>query len=695
MKTWYLSANAQGGDGSAAAPFGSLAEVFAALHAADKTKTDGITVEIAAGTYPTHGATLAAAQSGTPACPVRFHGDPDGEVRFAGEGLSLAKADFRPVSDPAVLARLNPNAQGEILAVDLTAYGYTAGDFGMIPLFGRFGTEEKYDVPVQKEDSVGLIYRGERARMARWPSKGFTRDYSLVRRGESYEYFPEGERNPVKNPQWDTIRNPEGDTYQLGADLAKRVAGWKGLDDVRMHGFFRWEWADSSTPIASFDPDTGTLKTAFVERYGADGKGHFYFYNVLEELTEPGEFYLDRTAGILYFCFDRDSDEGLSVMITNSPTLSIENASDLTFENITFRESNNTGVTATGDRLTFAHCRFCEVGDYGIRLNGNHCLVSRCDIVNTGTGGVWIEGGDRLTLTPSGNLVENCTIHRCGRVSGIYNPAIQCQGIGNRCAHNEIFDLSHSAIIYGGNDHLLEYNHIHDICKITSDAGAIYAGRRWDWYGTVIRYNLIENLGGNGFTPHAIYFDDALAGQTAYGNILVNIPSGGQVIGGGRDNTVVNNIYIHCGMVLYYDYRARHVITDGWGESEYGKTGSCYRNLNESPWQSEVWQEHYPVYRRLTADYDNPDNPDSFLVPTGNTIDRLLVFGDDVSVGCLEEGIEKFSPLGRIVSLPSSDLAKFFVDAAAGDYRFRQDAPLADILPDFEPIPVEQIGIKP
>lgn len=43
----------------------------------------------------------------------------------------------------------------------------------------------------------------------------------------------------------------------------------------------------------------------------------------------------------------------------------------------------------------------------------------------------------------------------------------------------------HVAILYSGNDHLIELNEFHHVVSITFDSGAIYAGRDLTSRGTV------------------------------------------------------------------------------------------------------------------------------------------------------------------------------------------------------------------
>ena len=39
---------------------------------------------------------------------------------------------------------------------------------------------------------------------------------------------------------------------------------------------------------------------------------------------------------------------------------------------------------------------------------------------------------------------------------------------------------------FQGNDHIMEYNHIHHMCWNSSDCGAIHSGRDWTWVGLAI-----------------------------------------------------------------------------------------------------------------------------------------------------------------------------------------------------------------
>ncbi len=166
--------------------------------------------------------------------------------------------------------------------------------------------------------------------------------------------------------------------------------------------------------------------------------------------------------------------------------------------------------------------------------------IENCDIFDTGFGGLIVGGGNRLTLTPGNNYASRNIITRFNRIKKTYSPAIHVFGVGNRVDHNLIYDAPHSAILLNGNDHLIEYNEIHDVCLDTRDAGAIYMGRNLSERGNVFRYNLLHDIPRIG-----IYLDDFAGGATVVGNIFDKAEMGVQICGGSGDR-IESNLFTSC-----------------------------------------------------------------------------------------------------------------------------------------------------
>ena len=111
-------------------------------------------------------------------------------------------------------------------------------------------------------------------------------------------------------------------------------------------------------------------------------------------------------------------------------------------------------------------------------------------------------------------------------------------------------------IVFGGNNLVIEYNHIRHMNLETEDTGAVYTGGR-DWIssrGTVIRYNYFHDMLGFGRgddgrweSPHfawGVYLDDNAGGVDVIGNIVVRRLCGLIHLHNGRDNLIENNIFV-------------------------------------------------------------------------------------------------------------------------------------------------------
>jgi len=206
-------------------------------------------------------------------------------------------------------------------------------------------------------------------------------------------------------------------------------------------------------------------------------------------------------------------------------------------------------VIRNSENIIIEGSTFYGLGGQAVRIIGgrNNAILSS-DIFNIGRGGIRMSGGDRITLTPGGHLVENTDIWNFCFDSSVSAPAIEFTGVGHAARHNRIHNGPHVAITFGGNNHLIEYNEIFDMVNNTSDAGAIYGGRDWTQAGTIIRNNFFHDiwgryLGGR-YDAHAVYFDDMVSGNYVYGNIFYEVFSA-VFLHGSRNTTVNDNIIIN------------------------------------------------------------------------------------------------------------------------------------------------------
>jgi hypothetical protein len=248
-------------------------------------------------------------------------------------------------------------------------------------------------------------------------------------------------------------------------------------------------------------------------------------------------------------------------------------------------------------------------------------------------------------------------------------------GVGIRASNNLIHDHPHCAILFSGNEHLIELNEIHHVCLETGDVGAIYTGRDYTFRGNVIRYNFIHHTGGVGMGSMGIYMDDCVSGTEIYGNVLWKLHRA-VFLGGGRDFKVENNIFVDCDPAIELDARGLSK-TPVWHDMVY-KT--MRQRLEEMNWTRPPYSTRYPDLADLQKYYSINEG-----VPPGNIrVARNICVGSTflkTTWGATMEMIEVWDNL--------TDVDPLFLDPSTGDFRLK-DSSLAFKL-GFKPIPFRRI----
>ena len=87
--------------------------------------------------------------------------------------------------------------------------------------------------------------------------------------------------------------------FRYKGDYPKR---WIGEKSAYVCGSWCRDWAEQRHRIETHDPEKRVIAVAKPYHYYGYKKGHwFYGFNILAELDRPGEWYIDRDAGVLYF----------------------------------------------------------------------------------------------------------------------------------------------------------------------------------------------------------------------------------------------------------------------------------------------------------------------------------------------------------------------------------------------------------
>jgi hypothetical protein len=615
-----------------------------------KLPRGGMTVEVRGGVYElARSFDLTEQDSGTAESPVVYRARPGEEVRLVGGKVLTG---FEPVTDRAILERLEPAARGKVLQTDLRAQGIT----DMPRIRAGMGW-------AQSDAGLELFFQDKPMTLARWPNRGFVKIVDTLNI-EPYD-----------------IRGTWGDKVGKFLYEGDRPKRWAGEKEIWLHGYWFWDWADERERVESIDTEKRVITLA--KPYHAYGyrKGQWYYaFNILAELDEPGEWYLDRDTGILYFwppapdkqdLRPRANVESGRPMVSVVPTLvTLKNASYVTLRGMILEAARGTAITVEGGAgVRIAGCAIRNTGKWAASISGaTDSGVAGCDIYQTGEGGISLEGGDRKTLTPCNLYADNNHIHHYARWNPVYKPAVMIGGCGCRVTHNLIDNAPHMAIGFSGNDHRIEYNEIHSVCYESNDAGAMYAGRNWTMRGTVIRYNYLHHI--NGFEGRGcvgVYLDDQWCGTQIVGNIFWKVTRAA-MIGGGRDCAIENNIFVDC-------VPATHVDARGLGWAASGFEG-LKAGLEAMPYKQPPWSARYPQLVNILN-----DDP---MAPKGNVIARNI---------CVGGRWGDFEPKAKPMVTFTDNLLDedpHFMDAARGDFRLRPDSPALKL--GFKPIPIEKIG---
>jgi hypothetical protein len=470
---------------------------------------------------------------------VIYKAYPNETVSFIG---AKRITGFKKTTDPSILSRIDKKVQNQIYEIDLKGNGIS--DYGKLKPQG-FGRSPKQALQME------LFFNGKPMLLAQYPNKEWLIISGVPQSGD--ELKNKGEVKAIR------FGIPVGRHYGKIKYETDRPSKWKADGDIWMHGYWSWDWADAYDKVKSIDKINKivTVDTPY-SNYGYTQGQRFRFINVLEEIDSPGEYYIDRTSGKLYFYPPSDISKGKAYVTTLSDLmLNFNNCSNVSFQKIIFEYSRYSAVTIKdGNNINLSGCTFRDFGVEPVSIEGgkNNGLTS-CDLYDNAAGGVYIEAGDRKTITPAGNYVDNCTFHDFGRIFRTYAPAISLNGVGNRATHNHIYDAPHMGIYYIGNEHLIEYNEIDHIAKETGDVGAIYTGRDYTSRGTIIRYNYLHELHGPGLCGvMGVYLDDFSSGTTIYGNIFYK--AGHSImLGGGRSHTIENNVFVDDDPSIFIDGR--------------------------------------------------------------------------------------------------------------------------------------------
>lgn len=408
------------------------------------------------------------------------------------------------------------------------------------------------------------------------------------------QLFVNGKRMiPARTPNQGSFFNVDGYVdYNEPVNFKYRPgqmsSNWVGAEIVLLQ-----TWGESRLPITAVDPSSQTVTLANrLPPWMLENDARYWVEGSAEFLDQPGEWFLDRDSGVVYYFANKDEDVRNEEIIapTTSALLELNGARNINFTNFTFQYSDwhlpadgyrdvqtafdvpgaisGEGISSIG--ISSSH--FEHLGTWAITLDkdSTNNTISDNQMNDLGAGGVKIgenctdavsntnsalagfENCDWGKPFSSGNQINGNTIHDIGNVyiaaAGIWLG----QTYSNKVCSNEVYDTNQTGISVGwtwgygltvAHDNLIAFNKVHSIGRgMLSDMGGIYTLGVQP--GTVIRNNLIHDVSAYLYGGWGIYQDAGSSRIVTQNNLVYLAHSGGFIhYADGDGNQVINNIF--------------------------------------------------------------------------------------------------------------------------------------------------------
>jgi len=406
----------------------------------------------------------------------------------------------------------------------------------------KFWSADLEGVKEGQWDFRALVINGRMPQRARFPATG-----TFLNRGTwSLPLLPAVAGYWERKPTEEELTTMPYDPQDIPPTLDVRNA------EVRLYHM----WDESLVGVAKNDVERECLifSSAPIWPPGALGIKKYVIWNTREGMTQPGQWYLDRSGGrVVYWPLP---DEDMAAIKVVAPTMErvirIAGDSRQKAERITIRglvlqcatpplKPASFGAGGLEGALSIANAKECvieaveiaNVGGLGIAARElGDCRIADCEVHHTGACGVKVNA--------TGTRFSDNHVHHVG----VYYPsaaATMLSGTGLVIDRNEIHDAPYSGLIGGGKDHLIEQNLIYRVMLEMHDGAAINGNLA----NCVLRGNMVRDIApvGEGFGVSAYYLDEGAHDCTIERNVSVGVarPTHNHIA---RNITIRDNVFI-------------------------------------------------------------------------------------------------------------------------------------------------------
>lgn len=470
------------------------------------------------------------------------------------------------------------------------------------------------------------------------------------------------------------------------------IRKWKSLGDVEAVALHFW--IESRLPLAEVSEADSlvkfTRKSTFrlTDDHNPKKGARYYVENVFEALDTPGQWYVDRPTGMLYYMpKPGETPENTTIIAPRLPQLvrvvgdrkNGKPVRSIVFTGLDFAHADWSlpadkagSVQAAWEvpgALYFQDADSCavfasrvhHVSGYAVEFTSGceNNSVEGCELTDLGAGGVRMWAGSSHTNVHNNEIGPGGIIFHSA-IGVLIGPSGD-----NTVTHNEIHDFYYTGVSVGWSwgynpspavRNIVEYNHIHDIGKgMLSDMGGIYTLGVSP--NTRLRYNLIHDIDANTYGGWGIYNDEGSTHILIENNIVYRTKHAGYHQHYGKENYVRNNIFA------------------------FGREAQIQRSREE---------EHVSfIFERNILLFDS----DKLLNSTWKTDKFVMDYNlywrtggqpFDFAGASFEDWKKRGHDAHSLIADPR------FVDPARGDFSFKPESPASQIR--FQPIDTSKIG---
>ena len=460
---------------------------------------------------------------------------------------------------------------------DITFVSSTKGDTiisGSVPISGWNkeivnGIEMWVTQLDEGHRSFQSLYNSEgNLKRSRWPKEGF--------------FF-------VDSPQDDSAPDREGrDSLGRYAMYVREnnIQTFTNPDNVVVKILHAWK--DETLNISDYNPNTGRIELSKPSTFRVESGERFYYENVFEELSLPGEWYLNQETGKLYYIPMPDDILGeTQIYGANAEQfLLCEDAENISFQSLEFsmgdwsipiKTYNSDGSDhhqaaydvipafniSNTRKIEFVNCTFSHINSTCLKFGYNVQEITVIENVfkDIGANAIFLVGQNAKKDSENVTrdfLIRNNLIDGYGQKFFNGNAVAVLHAASGEISNNEIHNGYSNAISLGWvwgygssvtSDILVKQNLIYDVGQnLLSDMGAIYTLGVKE--GIVITENVIHDVKANlkyGYGGWGIYMDEGSSNVMITKNLVYDCNSTAFYQNYGRDNLVINNILALCG----------------------------------------------------------------------------------------------------------------------------------------------------